>query len=133
MTALEEITAPLDGSETVADSRRAPLVLVVDDCCTSQALLRHILTAEGFQTISACTAEQAVQISETAGVDLILLDVMLPDGSGFDVCAEIRSNPVTTDIPVLFVSALDDVESRVRGLKAGGVDYINKPFHARNA
>jgi len=65
--------------------------------------------------------------------DLILLDVMMPGESGFETCARLKSDPLTTDIPIIFVSALDDAKSKVKGLKAGGVDYVSKPVDAEGS
>ena len=108
----------------------APCVLVVDEQPISRELIRRILAAEGFQTVLAGDGGQALRLVRSMPVDLILLDASLPDQSGFQVCAQLKSDHRLGDVPVIFFSALDDVRRRVEGLHAGGVDYISKPFHA---
>lgn len=107
-----------------------PRILIVDDLPMNVELLDHVLRAEGFRTLSAGDGSTAFALSRSNQPDLILLDVMMPDESGFDTCARLKSDPLTTDIPIIFVSALDDVKNKVRGLKVGGVDYLSKPVHA---
>lgn len=70
-----------------------------------------------------------MEIRSSESPNLILLDVMMPDETGFETCALLKSDPTTADIPIIFLSALDDVNSKVNGLKLGGVDYISKPVH----
>jgi sigma-B regulation protein RsbU (phosphoserine phosphatase) len=107
-----------------------PRILIVDDIPLNVELLEYVLRAEGFRTLSAGNGVTAVALSREDRPDLILLDVMMPDESGFETCAKLKSDPLTADIPIIFVSALDDVESKVRALKAGGVDYVSKPVHS---
>lgn len=107
----------------------APKILLVDDTPVNLELLKSLLEAEGFRTISATNGAAACELSGTEAPDLILLDVMMPGKSGFETCAELKSNPKTADIPVIFLSALDDVKSKVKGLRIGGVDYVSKPIH----
>lgn len=106
-----------------------PTIFVVDDTPTSLNLVTSVLTSVGFRTLSACdgvTAREAIRAEQP---DLILLDVMLPGESGFETCARLKSDPGTADIPIIFLSSLDDVKNKVAGLKIGGVDYIAKPVH----
>src|SRR5450755_2261821 len=91
--------------------------------------LQNVLDAEGFRTITAIDGPSARELSRTDAPDLILLDVMMPGESGFETCSKLKSDPKTADIPVIFLSALDDVKSKVKGLKIGGVDYVSKPVH----
>jgi sigma-B regulation protein RsbU (phosphoserine phosphatase) len=107
----------------------APTVLVVDDTTTNLDLVRSVLDAEGFRTLAADNGCDAHSISRSQQPDLILLDVLMPGESGFDTCAHLKSDPATADIPIIFLSSLDDVKSKVTGLKMGGVDYITKPMH----
>ena len=106
-----------------------PTVLIVDDAPTNLAVLQAILTAEGFRVIKANDAPSARELLSRDQPDLILLDVMMPGESGFEMCAWLKSNLATADIPVIFLSALDDVKNKVTGFKCGGVDYITKPVH----
>ncbi len=107
-----------------------PTVLIVDDAPTNLTVLRAILASEGFRILKAIDGPSARELLSRESPDLILLDVMMPGESGFETCAWLKSNPATTDIPVIFLSALDDVKNKVTGLKSGGVDYITKPVHA---
>lgn len=84
---------------------------------------------EGFRTLTASDGATARDVSHAQQPDLILLDVLMPGETGFETCALLKSDPVTADIPIIFLSALDDVKSKVSGLKVGGVDYIAKPVH----
>jgi sigma-B regulation protein RsbU (phosphoserine phosphatase) len=106
-----------------------PLILIVDDLPLNITMLEYVLRAEGFRTRSAQDGPSALALSRAEHPDLILLDVMMPGESGFETCARLKSDPVTADIPVIFVSALDDVKSKVRGLKTGAVDYVSKPVN----
>ncbi|HWE52031.1 MAG TPA: response regulator [Bryobacteraceae bacterium] len=105
----------------------SPKILIVDDGPFNVELLEYILRAEGFRTCSAGSGSEAVQKSREERPDLILLDVMMPGENGFETCARLKSDPSTADIPVIFVSALNDVTSKVTGLRSGGVDYLSKP------
>jgi sigma-B regulation protein RsbU (phosphoserine phosphatase) len=112
-------------------TERVPTILIVDDIPVNLALAQRILRSDGYRTLVAADGFEALKVCATVPVDLILLDVMMPEMDGFQVCAGLKSNPATRDIPVIFLSALDDVESRVTGLNGGGVDYIAKPFDAQ--
>jgi len=109
----------------------SPTILVVDDAPVSRDLLLRILRSEGFRSVTAENGPAAVEQCAREPVDLILLDAMLAGASGFEVCAGLKSNARTSDIPVIFLSALDDSSHRLAGFKVGGVDYIAKPFYAR--
>ncbi len=106
-----------------------PIILVVDDTPTNLEVVTSILEAEGFHTLTASDGPTARGLSRTHQPDLILLDVMMPGETGFETCAYLKSDPATADIPIIFLSALDDVKSKVTGLKIGGVDYVAKPLH----
>jgi sigma-B regulation protein RsbU (phosphoserine phosphatase) len=106
-----------------------PTILVVDDTSVNLIVVEGILQAEGFRTLTAGDGPAARILTRTEQPDLILLDVMMPGESGFETCAQLKSDPATADIPIIFLSALDDVKSKVAGLKIGAVDYIAKPLH----
>lgn len=108
----------------------SPSILIVDDTPMNIELLEHVLRGEGFRTLSAGNGAMAVALSRANQPDLILLDVMMPGESGFETCARLKSDPLTANIPIIFVSALDDVKNKVQGLRVGGVDYISKPVYA---
>ena len=109
----------------------SPTILVVDDSRESRILLRHLLASEGFRVFTAADGETALSLCAAENVDLILLDVVMPGRGGLQVCADLKSDPATSDIPVIFVSALDASQDRVAGFDAGGVDYIPKPVFAK--
>jgi sigma-B regulation protein RsbU (phosphoserine phosphatase) len=107
----------------------SPNVLIVDDVSLNVEMLEQVLRSEGFRTCSANNGSSGYTISRVEKPDLILLDVMMPGESGFETCARLKSDPITADIPVIFLSALDDVKSKVKGLKMGGVDFVSKPVY----
>jgi sigma-B regulation protein RsbU (phosphoserine phosphatase) len=106
-----------------------PTILVVDDTPVNRDMVTGILEAEGFRTLTASDGRMARDLIRGRQPDLILMDVMMPGETGFETCALLKSDPVTAEIPIIFLSALDDVKSKVAGLKIGGVDYIAKPLH----
>jgi two-component system cell cycle response regulator len=103
-------------------------VLVVDDIPANVKLLEARLSAEYFDVITASSGAQALAMCERAECDLVLLDVMMPDMDGFEVCRRLKSNPATHHIPVVMVTALDQPSDRVRGLEAGADDFLTKPL-----
>ena len=102
-------------------------VLVVDDVSANVKLLEARLSAEYFDVITAMDGFEALSICERAECDIVLLDVMMPDMDGFEVCRRLKSNPATHYIPVVMVTALDQPSDRVRGLEAGADDFLTKP------
>lgn len=117
------------GGSAGRDLRMAPTVLIIDDVPLNVALIEHILESEGFRTCSADTGAAGVATCRELRPDLILLDVTMPDESGFETCLRLKSDPQTADIPVIFLSTLSDVSTRVKGLKIGAVDFVSKPVH----
>ena len=103
-------------------------VLVVDDVPANVRLLEARLTAEYFDVVTATSGQDALAVCERAECDLVLLDVMMPDMDGFEVCRRLKSNPATQHIPVVMVTALDQPSDRVRGLEAGADDFLTKPI-----
>ncbi len=102
-------------------------VLVVDDIAANVKLLDARLSAEYFDVVTAMNGHDALAICERAECDVVLLDVMMPGLDGFEVCRQLKSNPVTHHIPVVMVTALDQPADRVRGLDAGADDFLTKP------
>ena len=102
-------------------------VLVVDDVPANVKLLEARLSAEYFDVSTAYSGAEALALCERAECDIVLLDVMMPDMDGFEVCRKLKSNPVTHHIPVVMVTALDQPSDRVRGLEAGADDFLTKP------
>jgi two-component system, cell cycle response regulator len=102
-------------------------VLVVDDVPANVKLLEARLSAEYFDVTTASNGIEALALCERAECDIILLDVMMPELDGFEVCRKLKSNPRTHHIPVVMVTALDQPSDRVRGLEAGADDFLTKP------
>ncbi|MBR1223216.1 PleD family two-component system response regulator [Bradyrhizobium sp. U87765 SZCCT0131] len=102
-------------------------ILVVDDIPANVKLLEARLSAEYFDVLTASCGAQALEICERAECDIVLLDVMMPDMDGFEVCRRLKSNPKTHFIPVVMVTALDHPSDRVKGLEAGADDFLTKP------
>ncbi len=102
-------------------------VLVVDDVPANVKLLEARLSAEYFDVVTASSGKEALAICERAECDIVLLDIMMPDMDGFEVCRRLKSHPVTHHIPVVMVTALDQPSDRVRGLQAGADDFLTKP------
>ncbi|MGB7098320.1 MAG: PleD family two-component system response regulator [Xanthobacteraceae bacterium] len=103
-------------------------VLVVDDVPANVKLLEARLSAEYFDVVTAMSGAEALTICERAECDLVLLDVMMPDMDGFEVCRRLKTNTITHHIPVVMVTALDQPSDRVRGLEAGADDFLTKPI-----
>jgi len=103
-------------------------VLVVDDVPANVKLLEARLSAEYFDVVTAMNGQEALTICERAECDVVLLDVMMPDLDGFEVCRRLKTNPATHHIPVVMVTALDQPSDRVRGLEAGADDFLTKPI-----
>ncbi|KAA3652714.1 MAG: diguanylate cyclase [Calditrichaeota bacterium] len=104
-------------------------VLVVDDVPVNIQLLTTHLKAAGYEVIPARDGEEALVLVQESKPDLILLDVMMPKINGFEVCERIKSNSATEYIPVIMVTALNDIEHKIRGEEAGADDFISKPFN----
>lgn len=107
------------------------LVLVADDNNDSRQLLVDIVSNMGHDIVEANNGLDALALARERLPDLILLDVTMPGMSGFDVCANLKSDPTTQQIPILMLTALSDVDHRVEGLKLGADDYLGKPFNPR--
>ena len=103
-------------------------VLVVDDVPANVRLLEARLSAEYFDVITAMSGNEALAVCERAECDVVLLDVMMPDMDGFEVCRRLKNNPATHHIPVVMVTALDQPSDKVRGLDAGADDFLTKPI-----
>ncbi|WP_193198409.1 response regulator [Nostoc sp. MG11] len=107
------------------------LILVVDDTATNLEFVFEVLSDAGFEVAIASDGEIALKQVKYRLPDLILLDVMMPRINGFETCKKLKKNPETCDIPVIFMTANSDTDSKVEGLSIGAVDYITKPFHEK--
>jgi sigma-B regulation protein RsbU (phosphoserine phosphatase) len=106
----------------------AESILLVDDNPTNLQVLFQTLEGVGCKLLIAKNGNGAITIAGKAMPDLILLDIMMPDIDGYEVCQQLKSDPATADIPIIFLSALGETEDKVKGLQLGAVDYITKPF-----
>ena len=104
-------------------------ILIVDDVPLNLKLLGNILKEAGYDVAFAKSGEDALQRVKQTAFDLILLDIMMPGLTGFEVCEQLKAAPDTEKIPVIFLSAMNDALDVVQGLEAGGVDYVTKPFN----
>jgi putative nucleotidyltransferase with HDIG domain len=102
--------------------------LAVDDTPASLKLLTGILTDEGYEVRSAINGELALRSASTNPPELMLLDIRMPEMDGFEVCRRLKANPVTREVPVIFVSAVIDTEEKVQGFELGAVDFVTKPY-----
>ena len=109
---------------------RQARILVVDDEAINRKVLAAPLTREGHEVLLACDGTEALGLIERGGVDLVLLDVMMPGLDGFETCRRIREEMNNLTLPVVFVTSLEDRDSRVRGKSVGGDDFLTKPVDA---
>jgi len=104
-------------------------ILIVDDQPKNLQVLAFVLKNEGWKTIVAISGKQALSIAKLNPPDLILLDISMPEIDGFEVCTQLKQNPETQNIPIIFLSARTETEDIVKGFDLGGVDYVTKPFN----
>ena len=107
-----------------------PRILVVDDNAQNVKLLEQLLKGSGFEPVSAMSGAEALEKLASAKPDLVLLDVVMPNMSGYEVCRAIRANEATMLLPVVMVTALDPAEERIKGIEAGADDFLSKPINA---
>ena len=116
-------------TEPTPDSARAPdCVLIVDDDAANLQVLRQALDGQGYKLLVAKSGEDALRIAARGRPQLVLLDVMMPGIDGYETCARLKQDAATRDAAVIFLSALEEANDKVRGFEAGAVDFITKPF-----
>jgi putative two-component system response regulator len=108
--------------------RRPQRILIVDDNPDNIFLSRELLSSRGYDVTTATNADAAIAAIQAQHPDLILLDVIMPGRSGYEICRELKENPETRLIPVVMITGLTDMESKVRGIEAGADDFLNKPI-----
>ena len=111
-----------------ASSARLPSVLVVDDTIDNLRLLSDILDHRGYEVRAVTSGAQALLAAAADPPDLILLDITMPDMDGYEVCRRLKAQPASRDVPVIFLTALNETADKVKGFDIGGVDYVTKPF-----
>ncbi len=114
--------------ELLPDNVKRQNIVIVDDTPDNLRLLVGILTEHGFKVRPAPSGDRALATIHKKPPDLILLDIMMPDMNGYEVCNRLQADDLTRDIPVIFLSALNEVFDKVKAFRAGGVDFITKPF-----
>ena len=103
-------------------------ILIVDDEINAVRMLRGLLIPDGYNVLTAHSGAEALTVAMRETPDVVLLDVMMPDMDGYEVCAKLRADLRLANVPILLLTALDDQESRIHGLEAGADDFISKPF-----
>src|SRR5258708_2135295 len=103
-------------------------ILIVDDTIANLDFLSSLLEHQGYEIRGVTTGQLALPAIHSEPPDLILLDIKLPDISGYEICQELKQDPTTSDIPIIFISALDEAVDKVKAFGVGGNDYITKPF-----
>ncbi len=106
-------------------------VLIVDDQMNNLILLNGMLSAHGYNVRPAINGKLAIASMKLNPPDLVLLDIRMPEINGYEVCSRMKADEETQNIPVIFISALNDVADKIQGFKVGAVDYISKPFHVK--
>ena len=126
----ESINPPQNPSSDIITgfTKTERVILIVDDLPDNLRVLSAALSGQGFQIRCAKSGAIALMAVETTSPDLILLDIKMPDMDGYEVCQKLKSSAATCDIPIIFLSALDDVFDKVKAFNMGGADYITKPF-----
>ena len=108
--------------------KRVPRILVVDDHADNAQLMAHLLRSRGYHVEVANSAEEAQPLLRAHAPDLILLDIIMPGRSGYELCLDLKSDPVTRLIPIVMITGLTDREDKIRGIEAGADDFLNKPL-----
>ncbi len=112
----------------VSSTREVPRILIVDDVEANRFVLRDIISEMGYQPVLTEKGTQALKMVQHMKIHLIILDIAMPEMDGYEVCQKLKADPVTRDIPVIFISAFDEPSDIVKGFSIGGEDYVTKPF-----
>ncbi|MEL6137756.1 MAG: response regulator [Cyanobacteria bacterium J06628_6] len=116
---------------SAGSAKTAGLILVVDDLPANLDVLSETLVAAGYDIAIATSGARALKRLERIMPDLILLDIKMAGMSGFEVCQQLKLNPKMAAIPIIFITALTDTDSKTRGFDLGAVDYVTKPFQTQ--
>ncbi len=113
------------------DGNRLPQILVVDDDPDTVSILSRHLQREGFVALEANSGAECLRMVQQNEVDVILLDLMMPEMDGFQVCKALKNNPETAEIPIIMITARDDMDARAEGMRLGVSDFLAKPVFRR--
>jgi DNA-binding response OmpR family regulator len=113
------------------EAAKMPQVMVVDDDPDTVSILAHHLKREGFDAIEAISGAECLRIVQEHQIDVILLDLMMPDMDGFAVCRALKDKPETAEIPIIMITARDDLDARAEGMRLGVSDFLAKPVFRR--
>ncbi len=113
------------------EATRPPQIMVVDDDPDTVSILSRHLQREGFVPIEATSGEECLKVVQEKEVDVILLDLMMPGMDGFQVCRALKNSPDTAEIPVIMITARDDLDARAEGMRLGVSDFLAKPVFRR--
>ncbi|KKO18207.1 MAG: hypothetical protein DCC43_05005 [Candidatus Brocadia sp.] len=116
-------------SEKNGENMSKPKILIADDIKQNVKLLRVILAASEYDVVEAYDGEEALAKAKGEHPDLILLDVMMPKMTGYEVCQKLRADEITKNIPIVMITALHEMDDRIKGIEAGADDFISKPFN----
>jgi two-component system OmpR family response regulator len=122
---------PLNRSDSAKKLVLSSRILVVDDEPKIAQIVSVYLERDGYRVLRATDGREALELARSSSPSLVILDIMLPEVSGWDVCRELRRDPKTTDLPIIMLTARDDVADRVVGLELGADDYVVKPFEPK--
>jgi DNA-binding response OmpR family regulator len=114
-----------------SDSVSSPTILVVDDNAEMVEFLNIYLSRHGMRVLSAYSGRQCLELASRQLIDVVVLDVMMPEMSGLEICRTLKALPATRDIPVLFLTAKDDSDTRLAGIKLGICEFLTKPIRGR--
>lgn len=117
-------------NESRTEQRKRPVVLIVDDNQNNLVLLGTLLRDNGYEAVEIGDGPRVLEYLSTNSADLILLDIVMPEIDGYEICKQLKANLATRHIPVIFLTAKTGPDDVVRGFEVGGVDYVTKPFHA---
>ncbi|WP_206602577.1 diguanylate cyclase [Cyanobacterium aponinum UTEX 3222] len=125
---MDPFFSPMSAVEISSEEKLTESILIVDDQPANLRVLSQMLQIKNYKVKKAADGESAILAAKSSPPDLILLDILMPDLNGYEVCRKLKADNLTKDIPVIFISALSDVFDKVKAFEVGGIDYITKPF-----
>jgi two-component system cell cycle response regulator len=117
--------------KTLEQSERIAKIMVVDDDPDTVSILARHLQREGYEAIEAISGPECIRLARERTVDVILLDLMMPGMDGFEVCRALKEHPKTAEIPIIMITARDDLDARAEGMRLGVSDFLAKPVFRR--